>query len=268
MKIDTTKIPNGFVSTMTPTLGHEIHALEGGSKDFDQQIVMIHGAIASRRYLVPTAILLAKSMQVFVPEMPGHGASSKPRRALTVEQQVDVLFKWFQLKGLKQTNVFANSYGCQVASQLIATHPEIACSLTLSDPTADPTGRTLIKEAYRLYIDGFSEPKGSQSQFIADVTDMGIPLAFETIQQMIQNDIRPNLAKITCRTLVVRGEKDPIAPQRWTEEVARRIPNARLCVIPNAPHCVNYATPSQLTSVLLEFINEPNMDRVVTVAQS
>jgi pimeloyl-ACP methyl ester carboxylesterase len=117
-------------------------------------------------------------------------------------------------------------------------------------------GRTLLQEAYRLYIDGFFEPKGAQSQLIADLSDMGISRVYETIQNMLQDDIRPKLSKIKCRTLVVRGEKDPISPQRWTEEVASRLPHAKFCVIPNAPHCVNYATPSQLTSIVLEFINE------------
>ncbi len=256
MAVQTTKNPDGFVNTIIPALGYQVHTLEGGSEFSDPPMVMIHGALASRRYLLPTASLLSQSMRVFVPEMPGHGSSSKPRHALSVQEQADVLFEWFRLKELTEAHIFANSYGCQVVAQLVAVHPEIASSLILTDPTVDPKARTLVQEAYRLYIDGFSEPKGSQSQLFADLSDMGIVLAFETVQKMIQDDIRPKLAKIKCRTLVLRGEKDPIAPQRWTEEVARRIPNARLCVIPNAPHCVNYATPVQLTSIILEFINE------------
>ncbi len=207
MGIDTSKIPDGFVSTFTPTLAHEIHAIEGGSKNSTQQIVMIHGALASRRYLVPTAILLAKSMRVFVPEMPGHGSSSKPPHALSVEQQADVLYEWFRLKELSKTNVFANSYGCQVAAQLVAKYPEIARNLILTDPTVDPKARSRIQELYRLYLDGFVEPKGAKGQFIADLCDMGIVLSLETGKRMIENDIRPNLAKIKCQTLVVRGEK-------------------------------------------------------------
>jgi pimeloyl-ACP methyl ester carboxylesterase len=262
MRAETVIIPDGFVRTITPVLRHEIHALESISEDLTQKIVMIHGALASRRYLLPTATLLSKSMQVLVPEMPGHGASSKPAHALSVQQQADVLFEWFRLKRLNQVHIFANSYGCQVAAQLVANHPEIATSLILTDPTVDPAAQTLIQEAYRLYIDGFSEPKGSQAQLFADLSDMGIFLTFETVQRMLQDDIRPKLAKIKCRTLVVRGEKDPIAPQKWTEEVTNRISNARLHVIPNAPHCVNYATPSQLSNIVWDFVSEVETSKV------
>ncbi len=261
MAINTSKIPDGFVSTITPTFGHRVHALES-KENLPQQMVMIHGAWASRRYFVPTAILLSQYMQVFIPEMPGHGSSSKPQHALTVQQQADVLFEWLRLKGITQTNILANSYGCQVAAQLVASHPKVACSLTLTDPTVDPTARTMIQEAFRLYMDGFDEPEASKGQLIADLSDMGSLLAFETVQRMIADDIRPKLAKIRCRALVIRGEKDPIAPQSWAEEVAQRMPNAKFCVIPNAPHCVNYATPAQLTDIVLDFIKETDTSRV------
>src|ERR1700728_3006186 len=102
MEVKTSKIPEGFVSTFTPTFGHSVHAIEGGNGNSRQTIVMIHGALASRRYLIPTATLLSKSMRVFVPEMPGHGSSSKPKHALSVHQQADVLFEWFRLKELTQ----------------------------------------------------------------------------------------------------------------------------------------------------------------------
>jgi 2-hydroxy-6-oxonona-2,4-dienedioate hydrolase len=257
-------IPAGFISTLTAVLGHQVHALVSGSQrgkpgqdQAQRQIVMIHGALASRRYLLPTAKLLADNFQVFVPEMPGHGASSRPRHALSVEDQAEVLFEWFRLNGLTQTHIFANSYGCQVVAQLTATHPEIVQRLILTGPTADPTARSIPKQMYRLYIDGFAEPSGGKAQLFADLRDMGIPIAFQTVQRMLEDDIRPRLSQIKCQTLVLRGGKDTLAPQLWTEEVARRISNSRFCVIPGAPHCVNYATPSQLTSIVMNFINEP-----------
>jgi pimeloyl-ACP methyl ester carboxylesterase len=247
------QVPEGFVSTFTQVSGHQIHALEGGNKDLPK-IVLLHGALASRRYLMPTAVLLAKSMHVFVPEMPGHGASSKPKHALAVEQQADVLFEWLNFKELKQTHLFANSYGCQVAAQLAASYPDALTSLMLADPTVDPQARSRIQQLYRLYLDGFLEPKNSKAQLLADLWDMGPIITLETGQRMIEDDIRPKLAKIKCPTLVLRGENDPIAPEKWTEEVTQRIPNAKMVVIPKAPHSINYATPAQLTKIILDFI--------------
>jgi pimeloyl-ACP methyl ester carboxylesterase len=220
---------------------------------------MIHGALASRRYLVPTAVLLAQSMHVYVPEMPGHGSSSKPKNALTVQQQAAVLAEWFHVKSLKHIHIFANSYGCQVAAQLVADHPEMVAGLILSDPTTDPKARSLIQELWRLYLDGAFEPKGAKSQFFADLYDMGPIIAYETGKRMIADNLLAKLSRIKCRTLIVRGEKDPIAPQEWSKEVAKHIAHAEFKVIPNAPHCINYATPIPLTKIILEFISGPKV---------
>jgi 2-hydroxy-6-oxonona-2,4-dienedioate hydrolase len=248
-----------FESTFTSVLGHEVHALVGGGGgEVTQSMVMIHGALASRRYLMPTACLLSKSMKVFVPEMPGHGESSKPPHALSVEQQAKVIFEWLQLNELQRIHIFANSYGCQIAAELAATHPEIVHTLTLTG-AVDPEV-WVVEQAYRLYMDGFSEPRSAQAQLFADLADMGIPLALETVQAMIDNDIRTNAAKLNCRTLVIRGENDPLAPQVWTEELARRIANSKMFVIPSGPHCVNYATPEELTSIMLRFMHQPTPD--------
>ena len=60
--------------------------------------------------------------------------------------------------------------------------------------------------------------KGSQAQLIADLSDMTLPIAYQTVNRMIADDIRPRLSQIRCRTMVLRGEKDTVAPQLWTEE--------------------------------------------------
>ncbi len=99
--------PNkGFDSTFSPVLGHSVHALIGGDMEAKDQIVMIHGALASHRYLMPTARILSEKMQVFIPELPGHGASSTPQHALSVEQLADVIYDWFRLNKLQRTHIF------------------------------------------------------------------------------------------------------------------------------------------------------------------
>jgi 2-hydroxy-6-oxonona-2,4-dienedioate hydrolase len=54
--------------------------------------------------------------------------------------------------------------------------------------------------------------------------------------------------------LVVRGEKDPIAPQRWAEEMVQRLPNGRLQVIPAAAHVPNYSDGNALAALIRDFL--------------
>jgi 2-hydroxy-6-oxonona-2,4-dienedioate hydrolase len=57
-------------------------------------------------------------------------------------------------------------------------------------------------------------------------------------------------------TLVVRGSRDPIVPQRWAEEVSRLLPDGRLVVVPEVTHTVNFDAPSEFVRVIREFLNE------------
>ena len=246
-------ISPGFRSVISPIEGHEVHSFIS-EDDTLTPLVLLHGALASRRYLMPTAVFLAKNFQVYVPEMPGHGASSKPAHALSVEQQADVLAAWLRAHKLESVFLFANSYGCQVSARMTAKYPELVNRFILTGPTSDRSAPTLSEQAFRLWLDGFGEPKGSQGQLFADLFDMSVSLAFETAHHMVNNDIRPNLEAIKCRTLVLRGGRDTVAPQRWTEEVAGKLAHSSLTVIEKAPHCVNYAVPEQLSKIVIDFL--------------
>jgi pimeloyl-ACP methyl ester carboxylesterase len=249
-------LPDGFESTFTPVRGHEVHAL-ASKKTFDQsseQIVLMHGATASRRYLVPTALLLAQHMQVFVPEMPGHGASSKPAHALKVEEQADVIYEWTQLNGLKAPYIFANSYGCQIAAAMTAKYPDVAKKLILSGPTCDPSEPTVWQQFLRLNEDGKHERKDSPMQLFADLADMGWTITAETVHEMVDNDIQKALPQIKCPTLVIRGEFDTVAPEEWVKKVASQIPGAIFKTIPGGAHSVNFSNSAILTSLILEFL--------------
>jgi pimeloyl-ACP methyl ester carboxylesterase len=45
-----------------------------------------------------------------------------------------------------------------------------------------------------------------------------------------------SLSKITARTLIVHGDRDPLYPVELAVELFRSIPNAQLCVVPNGGH--------------------------------
>jgi pimeloyl-ACP methyl ester carboxylesterase len=255
--------PGGFKSQVTDVSKHQVHCLVGNAKSskffwFQSKklpIIMIHGALASRRYLLPTARLLMKHMPVYVLDLPGHGASSKPIHALSVEEQAKVLSKWLDANKLKKVHVFANSYGCQIAAQLACDRPDVMAKLILTGSTVDPAAPTFFQQWFRLHLDGLIEPLSSQVQMLVDISDMGIVRAFETAGQMMRNDIRKNLPRIKCRTLIVRGENDPIASQQWTEHIAKLIPHAKWAVIPHAPHCINYTSAVELSKMILDFIS-------------
>lgn len=56
--------------------------------------------------------------------------------------------------------------------------------------------------------------------------------------------------------LLVRGERDRVAPQRWVEELDKRGPDSHIVVIPRAGHTVVYSEPVRMARVIQDFTND------------
>jgi pimeloyl-ACP methyl ester carboxylesterase len=64
------------------------------------------------------------------------------------------------------------------------------------------------------------------------------------------DEIEPLYAQITAPTLVIWGEADPWIPAARGAELARRIPGARLEILPTAGHLFQEDQPDELARLL------------------
>jgi len=78
--------------------------------------------------------------------------------------------------------------------------------------------------------------------------------AFVRQQTAIMNrvDSRPDLASISCPTLVVVGEGDELTPPELAREIAAGVPGAQLVVIPDAGHASTLERPEAVTRALVD----------------
>lgn len=216
---------------------------------------MIHGAIVSSVYLLPVAAVLAANYNIMVPDLPGHGLSSKPPDALPVIEQAEIVAAWLRELNISKASILANSYGCEIAVEIAIRHPDLAHRLILTGPTADPSAPTKFQQAVRLFADGFVEKSNMLAVLLRDMQHLGWHRAMQTTQIMIDYDYIPRLPLVKTKTLLVRGGKDPLAPQKWCERMATLLPDVQFEVIPNAPHNVNYTTPEQLGLLVRNFLS-------------
>jgi 2-hydroxy-6-oxonona-2,4-dienedioate hydrolase len=217
-------------------------------------VVLVHGQVISSLYMVPTARRLAGDFPVLAPDLPGFGLSDKPRRVLTIPELADALAWWMDAVGLRSAALVANSLGCQVVSDLAARRPERVEALVLAGPTMDREARTAWAQVGRWVRDWSGERPSLALAHLRDFALAGPGRALRTFRHALADRIEDKLPLVEAPTLVVRGERDPIAPQRWAEQVTGLIPRARLVVIPEGPHCVNYSTPDAFARVVRAFL--------------
>lgn len=71
---------------------------------------------------------------------------------------------------------------------------------------------------------------------------------------MSRPDARPQLAAVSCPTLVVVGDEDQLTPPSVSREMSQQIPGAELGVIVSAGHLSSLEQPEQFCAVLERFL--------------
>jgi 2-hydroxy-6-oxonona-2,4-dienedioate hydrolase len=225
-------------------------------------VVLIHGLGVSGAYFVPTLERLGVRFSVYAPDLPGHGKSSTPRRPLDIHQLTDALVAWMDAVPIESACLVGNSMGSQIAVDAALRHPSRVNRLVLIGPTTDPRGRTLAQLLKRLLRDGLHERPSLSWILAKDYGHMGRRLPAE-FRFMRWDPIEVKLPDVEVPTMLVRGEKDPISPQRWLEEAARLVRAKRMAVIPGVGHAVNYSSPDRLVAAIAPFLahREPKAAR-------
>ena len=220
-------------------------------------IVLVHGLGVASTYMVPTAVRLARDYRVYAPDLPGFGKSDKPPGALDIPDLADALVAWMDVADLQQAVLIGNSMGCQIIVDAAVRHPARVQRAVLQAPTIDRYARTLRQQLGRGLLDVLREYPSQPLVQARDYAKFGLRRSIQTFRFAVRDRIEDKLPLVRVPTLVVRGERDPIVSQRWSEEVTRLLPKGQLVVIPGAPHTLNYSTPQEFVRVLRPFLEGP-----------
>jgi 2-hydroxy-6-oxonona-2,4-dienedioate hydrolase len=220
-------------------------------------VVLVHGLGVSSRYMIPTIRALARDCRAYAPDLPGYGRSPGPRDALTIPQLADALDAWLDAAGLDVPDVLlGNSMGCQILVDLAIRNPARVRRLVLVGPTMDREARSAAQQFGRLLVDSVREAPSQPFVVAYDYAVFGLRRFRQTFYDAIADPVEDKLPQVHAPTLVVRGERDPIVPQRWVEEFTARLPLGRLAVVPGAAHTVNYMAPEALGNLVRAFLRD------------
>jgi 2-hydroxy-6-oxonona-2,4-dienedioate hydrolase len=238
--------------------GLRMHArvAKGGAHTGYPTVVLVHGLVVSSRYMVPIAEQLAPYCCAYAPDLPGFGKSDRPGHVLDIAEMADALAAWMGAAALDRAMLLGNSIGCQVIVDFALRYPERIERAVLAGPTMDPRGRPFPKLAARWLLDLTRESLSFRAVMAPDYLAAGPRRAVCTLRYALQDRIEEKLPAVRVPTLVVRGNRDPIVPQRWAAEVAQLLPAGKLVVIPGAAHTVNYTAPEALARVVRPFLDE------------
>lgn len=213
-------------------------------------VVLIHGVVVSGRYFQPLAHRLAGDFDLYIPDLPGVGRSRSRSGFRDISQLADGLGRWMDLQSLTDAVLVSHSVGCQVLTMLATRRPELVHTLVLVAPTMDPDVSSIFGIMRRGLIDIPRERLGLWTVWLPDLLRTGPVRGIRLLRKAMRDPQLARLVDVRVPVVVVGGERDPIAPERWVTAMAGRLPCGRAIVIPGAPHAMNYTSPRRLAWII------------------
>jgi pimeloyl-ACP methyl ester carboxylesterase len=228
-------------------------------------VLLIHGA--GENHLVwPSGLRRLPETIVYAIDLPGHGKSSGQGRG-TIEAYVDWLVAFVDALHLKSVILIGHSMGGAIAQLFALKYPDRVAGLVLIATSAKlrvaPQLLDLVHSNFCAAIELIGQwewgPSISkkirqlgQQQLLA--TDPAV--IFDDYQACDTFDLREQLGVIQTPVLIIGGEVDQMIPLEHVEFMAKRLPHARLVMVPAAGHMVMLEAEEQVVNAVIPFVHE------------
>jgi pimeloyl-ACP methyl ester carboxylesterase len=272
--------------------GCHLRYLVGGD---GEPLVLVHGlggAAANWLALVP---LLLPGRRLLVPELSGHGGSSPLPAAPSLNAFADRLAVVMERESIAPAPVVGHSLGGAIALRLAIRRPGLVSALVLAGAAGISSGRRsaryaltvtgIVKPARRIAPHrrlvagsatlkrlvfgrwGAADPPALSPELVeaflagtADHTD-----TVSAAKALVRDDLRPDLDRVRCPSLVVWGARDNQLSVEDAFEYARRL-RARLRVIADCGHLLIAERPEACADAISVFLAgepaaPPRLDR-------
>lgn len=245
------------------------YVLEGANDG--ARILLLHPVGIDLTSWDAVAQRLSSEFRLLRVDLRGHGASAPVHPAMELADYAVDVYDLVTELDFAPTGVVGLSFGGMVAQAFALAYPAsvgrlvlAGCPCTLPDAgriALSARGRAAIEQGMasqvtetleRWFTPGFIAGNGADA--IRDRLLETDPQAWNSAWQAISHiDTAPRLSEIRLLTLCIAGALDAASPPAALNEIARRIPNARLLVLPDAPHMMQVECPHLFAAAIKRF---------------
>lgn len=226
-------------------------------------LVLLHGGLATNATWAAQITGLSQHRRVIAVERSGHGHTPDRDGPLSYQQMTDETAEFLGALGLSSVDVLGWSDGGMVAFLLAARYPNLVGTLSLTGTGFSSEGYVpgAIQELIAL------EAPDPELQIYRDLYAAASPdgpehfsIVWEKIRKLWGEpfDWHSQLARVAVPTLVIVADDDYVTVGH-AEEMARRINQGQLAVIPGASHLVPMEKPELFNRLVLDFIEQPSV---------
>jgi pimeloyl-ACP methyl ester carboxylesterase len=266
--------------------GRRVNVVELGS---GPPLVFVHGLGGSWTNWLENICEFARDHRVIAFDLPGFGASERPRGPVTIAGYASVVERLFAELGIARAAIVGNSLGGLVCAEFALTFAGrverlclvAAAGLSLAKLPIEPALRALVglervvafygtliadrsvplarraRLRRLLLFHAFAHPELLPAPLAAEViAGAGRPSLLPGLRAMTGYPNRDRLGEIACPTLIVWGASDRLVPLRDADEFERRIPGARKVIYADTGHVPEIERPACFNEDLRAVLEE------------
>lgn len=216
-------------------------------------IIFLHGWGGSAVSFMGAAKAL-RGYRVTLVDFYGFGKTSHPDYPLFVEDYAKSIVEIINFHKMTRVTIVGHSFGGRVAIRLAAKYGYLLDNVVLTD-AAGIKPRRGIKYYFRVYRHKLlnklkiNHTAGSEDyRALSDIMK-------QTFKNIVNEDLSPELGKITVPTLLFWGDKDRDTPIYMAKRMYRKIRGSGLVVVKGAGHYAYLDAHGAFVSVLTQFIS-------------
>jgi len=239
-------------------------------------LMLVPGLGGQGAFWGPQVKDFSRDFRVIVHDHRGAGRSTHSRIRYSVDQMAADTVALMDRLGIERAHYVGHSTGGAMGQTIAQDHPDRLLSLVLSAtwPGPDAYFRRCFETRKELLLHrGFesywrasvvmlrpprwvSEHDAALEEEIARLRTAAPPAAVlaSRIDAIVRFDRRARLGEIRCPTLVVVAADDALTPPFYSEELASRIPGAKLAVLPTGGHFGPTLQPEEYNAAVGGFL--------------
>ncbi|MEX2196764.1 MAG: alpha/beta hydrolase [Thermoleophilaceae bacterium] len=222
---------------------------------------------------------LSDRYRLIAPDNRGAGRTPLPPDGVTFPAAADDAAALLRDLGVESAHVAGFSGGGAIAQEVALRHPGLVSSLVLVSTwcrpdeycrrmvrswiTAAATAqdeRELLSAFYLWIYTRRAHEDGSVDRFVDEVLADQHPQTPEAFvawaEASLEHDTADRLGAIDVPALVIAGDEDIAIPPRFSQEIAARVPDARLVVLPGEAHQPFQESPERFNDLVDGFWRE------------
>jgi 3-oxoadipate enol-lactonase len=223
----------------------------------------------------PQVAEFSKRFRVLTYDTRGHGKTSAPQGAYTLEILSDDLKALLDSLAIRQTHYVGLSMGGMIGQTFALKYPGVFSSIVLADTTsrygaeAEALWAARIKTALEEGMEALVNPtlgrwfteafRAARPELVAEVAAMirstPVPGYVGCCHALPKVNTTERLKEIKTPILVICGEQDMGTPKAMAEEIHRNAPGSELVILANAAHLSNLEQADRFNQAVAAFLS-------------